>query len=78
MVSRRSICNSDDGDSEGRRREAREVKVMMMMMSIMMMMMSIMMMMMMVIMSIMMMMMMIMIKMTLILIIRGAIHIWSF
>merc|ERR1719500_533962 len=26
MVSRRSICNSDEGDSEGRRREAREVK----------------------------------------------------
>merc|ERR1719500_1998854 len=24
MVSRRSICNSDEGDSEGRRREARE------------------------------------------------------
>ena len=31
MVSRRSICNSDDADSEGRRREAREVKMMMMM-----------------------------------------------
>ena len=25
MVSRRSLCNSDEGDSEGRRREAREV-----------------------------------------------------
>ena len=31
MVSRRSICNSDEADSEGRRREAREVKIMKMM-----------------------------------------------
>ena len=29
MVSRRSVCNSDDGDSDGRRREAREVAIMM-------------------------------------------------
>ena len=28
MVSRRSICNSDEGDPEGRRREAREVIIM--------------------------------------------------
>ena len=45
MVSRRSICNSDEGDSEGKRREAREVKmmimiIMMMTVSIMMMMMT--------------------------------------
>ena len=67
MVSRRSICNSDEADSEGRRREAREVKIMKMMMMMMKMMK-----------MIKMMKMMKMMMKVMILNIREAIHTWSF